>query len=287
MTGSFVCRIVNLNARRGRRVDAGTRRDMPIAGSCCEHATAIARLAVSARAVQNSAMTTITPPPLLETLEHSTGPDPAWSVIWLHGLGDSGHGFAPIVPDLIRGRAWPALRFVFPHAPVRPITINGGMAMRAWYDITDLDFDPNRRGDEDGMATSIAQVEALIAHEAGRGVPAQRIVLAGFSQGGAITLATGLRRHAPLAGLLALSTYLPAPDRAQTNLAPAATQQPVFMAHGLYDPVIRYAYGEGSAAVLKGLGFAVAWHPYPIAHTVSDVEIRDIGNWLDTVFAAG
>jgi phospholipase/carboxylesterase len=232
-------------------------------------------------------MTTTTTPVLLETLEHSTGPVPAWSVIWLHGLGDSGHGFAPIVPDLVRGRDWPALRFVFPHAPVRRITINGGMPMRAWYDISDMDFDPNRRGDEGGIATSIAQVEALIAREADRGVPAQRIVLAGFSQGGAITLAAGLRRQTPLAGLIALSTYLPAPARAQADLAPGASQQPVFMAHGLYDPVIPFAYGEGSAAVLKGLGFAVAWHPYPIVHTVSDVEIRDIGDWLDAVFAAG
>jgi phospholipase/carboxylesterase len=223
----------------------------------------------------------------LETIEHSTGTAPTWSVIWLHGLGDSGHGFAPIVPDLTRGRDWPAVRFVFPHAPVRSITINGGAPMRAWYDISDLDFDPNRRGDEDGVDTSIAQVEALIAREIERGIPAQRIVLAGFSQGGAITLATGLRREAPLAGLIALSTYLPAPDRAARHLAIGATQQPVFMAHGLYDPVIRYPYGEGSAAVLKQLGFPVAWHAYPIVHTVSDAETRDIGDWLGTVFAAG
>ncbi len=231
-------------------------------------------------------MTTTTALTPLETLEHSTGANPAWSVIWLHGLGDSGHGFAPIVPELTRDRDWPAIRFVFPHAPVRPITINGGMPMRAWYDISDLDFDPNRRGDEDGVDTSIAQVEALIAREIERGIPAHRIILAGFSQGGAITLAMGLRREIPLAGLIALSTYLPAPDRAQAHVVAAATQQPVFMAHGLYDPVIRYPYGEGSAAVLKQLGFPVAWHAYPIVHTVSDAETRDIGDWLGMVFSA-
>lgn len=225
--------------------------------------------------------------PPLELLERATGPDPTWTVIWLHGLGDSGHGFAPIVPALIHGRDWPAVRFVFPHAPVRPITINGGNAMRAWYDISDLDFDPARRGDEDGVEVSIAQVEALIAHEQARGMPASRIVLAGFSQGGAITLATGLRRQTPLAGLLALSTYLPSPQSAEAHLAEAATRQPVFMAHGLYDPVIAYRYGEGSAALLKRLGFPVAWHTYPIQHNVSDPETRDIGDWLGTVFAAG
>jgi phospholipase/carboxylesterase len=237
-------------------------------------------------AIQNRPMTTSSPA-ALEALEHQTGADPAWSIVWLHGLGDSGHGFAPIVPDLIRGRAWPAIRFVFPHAPVRPVTINGGMAMRAWYDISELDFDPARRGNEVGMDESIAQVEALIEREIARGIPVRRIVLAGFSQGGAITLACGLRREQPLAGLIALSTYLPAPDRAQARLVPGANRQPVFMAHGMYDPVIHYAYGDGSAKLLKGLGFPIAWHAYPIAHNVSDAEIRDLGDWLGTVFAAG
>jgi phospholipase/carboxylesterase len=120
---------------------------------------------MSSAAVQNTAMTA-SAPDALETLERSTGPDPSWSIVWLHGLGDSGHGFAPIVPDLVRGRAWPAIRFVFPHAPVRPVTINQGAAMRAWYDITDLDFDPSRRGNEAGMDVSVAQVEALLAREA-------------------------------------------------------------------------------------------------------------------------
>lgn len=225
--------------------------------------------------------------PPLDAIERATGSDPAWTVIWLHGLGDSGHGFAPIVPALVHGRDWPAVRFVFPHAPVRPVTINGGQAMRAWYDISDLDFDPTRRGDEDGVEVSIAQVEALIAREQARGTPASRIVLAGFSQGGAITLATGLRRETPLAGLLALSTYVPSPQNAEARLSAGATRQPVFMAHGQYDPVIAYRYGEASAALLKRLGFAVAWRTYPIQHSVCDPEVRDIGDWLGTVFAAG
>lgn len=240
---------------------------------------------MSRAAVHHTAMTA-SASDALETLERSTGPDPSWSIVWLHGLGDSGHGFAPIVPDLVRGRAWPAIRFVFPHAPVRPVTINQGAAMRAWYDITDLDFDPTRRGNEAGMDVSVAQVEALLAREAARGIPPERTLLAGFSQGGAVTLAVGLRREAPLAGLIALSTYLPAPDRAPERLVPGANRQPVFMAHGLYDPVIRYGYGEASGAVLKHLGFPLAWHAYPIAHNVSDAEIRDLGDWLSLVFAA-
>jgi phospholipase/carboxylesterase len=143
---------------------------------------------------------------LLQTVEQETGANPQWTVLWLHGLGADGHDFAPIVPELVRP-AWPALRFVFPHAPVRPVTINGGVPMRAWYDIVGMDF--ATRADAAGVEESIAQVEALIAREAERGIPASRLLLAGFSQGGAITLATGLRRREPLAGLIALSTYLP------------------------------------------------------------------------------
>src|SRR5688500_15803903 len=147
-----------------------------------------------------------TTPTLLETVEFETAPNPAWTVLWLHGLGADGHDFAPIVPELVR-RDWPALRFVFPHAPVRAVTINRGMRMPAWYDIRDLDLD--QRADERGVRESMAQVEALIQRELERGVPASRLILAGFSQGGAIALATGVRRAAPLAGVVALSTYLP------------------------------------------------------------------------------
>jgi phospholipase/carboxylesterase len=218
---------------------------------------------------------------LLDTVEHATGPDPQWTVLWLHGLGADGHDFAPIVPELVR-RDWPALRFVFPHAPQRAVTINGGARMRAWYDIRD--FDLANRADAQGVEESIAQVEALIAREAGRGVPASRLLLAGFSQGGAITLAAGLRRREPLAGLVGLSTYLPMHDGAARQLATQATAQPVFMAHGLQDPVVPYAAGELSAARLRELGFHVDWHRYPMPHSVCADEIRDLGDWMSRRF---
>ena len=174
---------------------------------------------------------------LLETIEHSTGAHPQWSVIWLHGLGADGHDFSPIVPELVR-KDWPALRFVFPHAPVRAVTINGGARMRAWYDITSFGFDDLAlRADSAGVAESVAQIEALIAREGERGVPPQRVLLAGFSQGGAITLAVGLTRSQPLAGLIALSTYLPmTAQQAQASMAVQAATQPLFMAHGGFDP---------------------------------------------------
>src|SRR5688500_12468094 len=169
-----------------------------------------------------------TTPTLLETVEFETAPNPAWTVLWLHGLGADGHDFAPIVPELVR-RDWPALRFVFPHVPVRPVTINNGMRMRAWYDIVHFDFDAlnaGNRADEAGVAESVAQVEALIAREHERGIPPERIVLIGFSQGGAIALSAGLRRRVPLAGLAGLSTYLPEPpQQAAAALQSAATSQ--------------------------------------------------------------
>jgi phospholipase/carboxylesterase len=168
-------------------------------------------------------------PALLPTLERTTGADPQWAVVWLHGLGADGHDFAPMVPELVRP-GWPAIRFVFPHAPERAVTINGGMRMRAWYDIVAANL--TDRADVQGLEQSVAQVEALIADQVTRGIPASRIVLAGFSQGGAVTLACGLRRREPLAGLIALSTYLPQPERAAAALAPGAAAQPVFMAHG-------------------------------------------------------
>jgi phospholipase/carboxylesterase len=226
---------------------------------------------------------------LLETVERETGPDPRWTVLWLHGLGADGHDFAPIVPELLLRdgdrRDWPALRFVFPHAPQRAVTINGGMRMRAWYDIANVDF--ARRADEAGIAESAAQVQALIDREAGRGIPASRLVLAGFSQGGAVALAAGLQRTQPLAGLVALSTYLPMHDRAASLATPQARSQPVFMAHGMQDPVVPFRAGEYSASVLQGLGFAVDWHRYAMAHSVCAEEVRDLGDWLSRRFAAG
>jgi phospholipase/carboxylesterase len=217
----------------------------------------------------------------LETVELETGASPSHAVIWLHGLGADGHDFEPIVPALgIRK----AVRFVFPHAPVRRITINQGMAMRAWYDIVALD----RLTVEDdvGIRQSQADVSGLIDAEIARGIPAERIVLAGFSQGGAIALHTGLRYERRLAGIMVLSAYLPlaaslAAERSQAN---AAT--PIFMAHGSYDPVLPEALAVDSLQVLEKLGYAVEWHSYPMAHMVNADEVADISRWLGARLAA-
>lgn len=221
---------------------------------------------------------------LLDAIERETGADPRWAVIWLHGLGADGNDFVPILPELVR-RAWPAIRFVFPHAPVRPVTINNGMAMRAWYDIREMDL--ANRADEQGVAESVAQVEALIAREGERGIPPSRIVLAGFSQGGAVTLAAGLRRRELLAGLVALSTYVPAAQGAQAALVEGAARQPVFMAHGSHDPVVPYAAGKQSAGLLRQLGFEVDWHEYPMQHGLCAEEVRDLGDWFTARLASG
>ncbi|MEO6383444.1 MAG: dienelactone hydrolase family protein [Thermomonas sp.] len=226
---------------------------------------------------------------MLETVEHDTGPQPRWSVLWLHGLGADGNDFAPIVPELLVrdgvSRDWPALRFVFPHAPVRAVTINGGARMRAWYDIRD--FNLSNRADLEGVAESVAQVEALITRESERGVPADRVLLVGFSQGGAIALAAGIARKTPLAGLAGLSTYLPMPPaQAAAVLQANAAAQPLFMAHGQSDPVVPYAGGELSARAMAEMGFDVQWHRYPMQHAVCAEEIRDLGDWMSARFAA-
>lgn len=228
-------------------------------------------------------MTTSTSP-LLDAVERETGASPRWSILWLHGLGADGHDFAPLVPQFVRPD-WPALRFVFPHAPVRAVTINGGMRMRAWYDI--LDFDLARRADMAGVDASVAQVEALIAREGERGVPPERVILAGFSQGGAVALAAGLRRPAPLGGLIALSTYLPSPQQAMASVTEAARRQKVFIAHGSLDPVVPFQAGLQSAGVLRQLGLDVEWHSYPVGHHVCPEEIADLAAWLGRRFAAG
>ena len=227
-------------------------------------------------------MTITTDTPLLDTVEHETGASPQWSVLWLHGLGADGHDFAPLVPELVRP-GWPALRFVFPHAPVRAVTINNGVRMRAWYGIVGMDFPT--RADSAGIEESLAQVDALIAREQARGIAPERLLLAGFSQGGAITLAAGLRRQVPLAGLIALSTYLPGASQAARHRVAAATAQPVFMAHGTGDPVIPLIHAEQSAQALGELGFDVEWHRYPMAHQVCAEEIRDLGDWMGRRFA--
>jgi len=220
---------------------------------------------------------------LLETHEIETGANPSISIIWLHGLGADGFDFAPIVPELVR-RQWPAIRFIFPHAPVRPVTINNGVRMRAWYDIKSFDF--NQRADETGVRESIVQVEALIARENARGVPASRIFVIGFSQGGAIALATGLRREAGLAGIVALSTYLPMADTTAHEMTSAGKNTPIFFAHGSGDPVIPVAIGKASYTALTQFGVKTQWHDYPMQHAVCAEEISDLAAWLEGRLAA-
>lgn len=212
-----------------------------------------------------------------------TGPSPVGSVIWLHGLGADGHDFEPIVAEL-RLPPSHALRFVFPHAPIRPVTINGGMAMRAWYDIVSLDSEG--RADEAGIRESSAIVDALVAAELERGVAADRIVLAGFSQGGAIALFNALTGPHEYRGLMVLSSYLALPDATEQERRPERTCD-VFMAHGTLDPMVPYQAGRGSAAALERWGFDVDWHEYPIAHGVCAEEIDDIRSWLLAVYGDG
>lgn len=216
-----------------------------------------------------------------ETVEVETGQDPVGSVIWLHGLGADGHDFEPIVPELRLPETLP-LRFVFPHAPVRPVTINGGMAMRAWYDIVTLD----RHGpaDEQGINDSSKLLENLIEREIGRGVPRQRIVVAGFSQGGAIAINTVIRSRDTLAGLIGLSTWLALPAALDTERV--VPQLPVFMAHGRFDPMIPMQYGRTSADTLIEAGFGIEWHDYPMAHAVCAEEIVDLSRWLIALYDA-
>jgi phospholipase/carboxylesterase len=214
---------------------------------------------------------------LLPTVEQQTAPNPTHSVIWLHGLGADGNDFAPIVPELVAPQ-WPALRFVFPHAPVQPVTINGGVPMRAWYDI--FGFNAAAAHDAAGIRRSIDAVEALIAREHERGVPSARIVLAGFSQGGAIALAAGLRHAEPLAGIVALSTYLPIADTLAAERHPANARVPIFWGHGTTDPIVALQRGVDSRTLLEALGYTVDWHTYPMPHSVCAQEIADLRNWL-------
>ena len=213
----------------------------------------------------------------LPCVETETGPSPRHSIVWLHGLGADGNDFAPIVPQLA-DRAGPALRFVFPHAPVRPVTVNGGMRMRAWYDIQA--FDLHARQDEAGMRASIAEVEALIERETARGVAAEHILLAGFSQGGAIALATALRHRQTLAGAIALSTYLPLQAHSAAERSAANAKLPVFMGHGSLDPIVPMALGLRSRDALTALGHGVDWHGYVMAHQICPEEIADLRAWI-------
>ncbi|HEX4912290.1 MAG TPA: carboxylesterase [Permianibacter sp.] len=199
------------------------------------------------------------------------------SVIWLHGLGADGHDFEPIVPELKLPADLP-IRFVFPHAPVQPVTINGGMAMRAWYDI--LEANLGRRVDEAGVRESSALVAELIEREIARGIPANKIVLAGFSQGGAITLFLGLRYPERLAGLLALSTYLPCPETLPAERSAAMKDVPIFMAHGSFDPIVPLALAKDTERRLRELEYAPVFHEYPMPHSVCGPEVQDIRNFL-------
>lgn len=220
---------------------------------------------------------------MLDSVINETGTDPQWAVLWLHGLGADGNDFAPIVPELLRPH-WPAIRFVFPHAPVQPITINNGLPMRAWYDIVSMDF--RSRADAAGVDASVQALDALIEQQIAGGIPAERILLAGFSQGGAVILSAVLRRTRPIGGLIALSTYLPDPENAAAQRAPDGIRPPVFMAHGTQDPVIPPAVAGHTAQTLKDLGFPLEWHSYPMAHQVCAEELQALGDWLDARFQA-
>ncbi len=214
--------------------------------------------------------------------EIETGSTPAWCVLWLHGLGADGHDFAPIVPELV-DPAWPALRFVFPHAPVRAVTVNGGLPMRAWYDIHG--FDLTSREDEAGIRASCTAVGDLIEREAARGIPAERVVLAGFSQGGAIALAAGLSAPCRLAGIIALSTYLPLAEATLAARSPANVATPCFLAHGHYDPVVPLPFGLLARDRLRLAGQPVEWHEYAMGHAVVEDEIADLRQWFDARLA--
>lgn len=219
----------------------------------------------------------------LETITLEPEGDAIASVIWLHGLGADGNDFVPIVPELELPREM-GVRFVFPHAPVRAVTLNAGMRMRAWFDIGGLTLDS--AVDEHGIRRSQTAVEALVEAQIAAGIPSSRIVLAGFSQGGAIALHTGLRYPQRLAGILALSTWLPLAASLDTEASAANRDVPVLMAHGTDDPVVEPRYAKASLQCLRELAYAVEWHTYPMQHQVCLEEVREIGHWLRRVLAA-
>lgn len=219
---------------------------------------------------------------ILPHLEVETAPNPTASIIWMHGLGADGNDFVPIVDEM----ELPArpIRFIFPHAPVRPVTINGGFPMRAWYDVVSDDF--SRREDEGGVRESQAMIEALIRRENERGIRCRDIVLAGFSQGGAMALHTGLRYPERLTGILALSTYVPISKTLEAEMAPANRDVPIFMAHGTADPVIPLWLAGSSRQLLERLGYDVQWHEYEMGHSVMWEEVADISRWLRRILDA-
>ncbi|MGG4604821.1 alpha/beta hydrolase [Paenalcaligenes sp. Me131] len=219
--------------------------------------------------------------PLLECIEIETAPSPEFSVIWLHGLGADGNDFAPVIPELHLPKHL-AIRFIFPHAPVQPVTINGGMSMRSWYDIYTSDL--VRHEDEGGLRASQSSIQELIARENARDIPTERIVLAGFSQGCAMTLQTGLRLEESLAGLICLSGYLPLIDKIDKERHKANQDTPIFMGHGTQDPVVLIDRALQSRQRLQDLGYHVEWHSYPMMpHSVCAEELADISNFLQRV----
>jgi phospholipase/carboxylesterase len=219
-------------------------------------------------------------PDLLDAIEIETAPSPTAAVIWMHGLGADGHDFEPIVPELRLPASLP-VRFVFPHAPLRPVTINQGHVMRAWYDIRALAG--VRREDEAGVRQSARQIEALVERERQRGIAPGRLVLAGFSQGGAMALHVGLRHAERLAGVMALSCYLPLGDVLSSEAAAANRDVPIFWGHGVHDPMIPLAMAEHGRAQVAALGYSIEWHQYAIPHSVSAEEIADVARWLGRV----
>lgn len=218
---------------------------------------------------------------MLEKIQIETAPEPKFVVIWLHGLGADGNDFVPIVRELDLSGC-PPIRFVFPHAPIMPVTVNNGHVMRAWYDI--LGTDLVKREDETGLRASQRAIEELISEQKSLGIPAARIVLAGFSQGCAMVLQTGLRHPERLAGLLCLSGYLPLHAMLPTEHHSANLTTPIYMAHGSSDPVIPLLRAEQSRDALRAAGYAVAWHCYPMPHSVCAEEVDDIGAWLRQLF---
>ncbi len=217
---------------------------------------------------------------LLENIEIETAPNPTVAIIWMHGLGADGNDFVPLVRELdLTGL--PGIRFVFPHANTMPVTINGGYVMRAWYDIMGTDL--VRREDEAGLRASQTQVEALIAREKARGIPAGRIILAGFSQGCAMALQTGLRHPETLAGLMCLSGYVPLSATVPTERSKESLATPIFMVHGQQDGVIPIARAAQSRDLLKSMGYQIEWHDYPMQHSLCQEEIEDIAAWLKKV----
>jgi phospholipase/carboxylesterase len=221
---------------------------------------------------------------LLPHVELATGADPKGTVIWLHGLGADGWDFVPLVHELPLPEDLP-LRFIFPHAPVRPVTINNGYEMRAWYDIAMSDI--ARLPDEGGIRESQRMIEQLIARERGRGIESRHIVLAGFSQGGAIALQAGLRHRDRLGGIMALSTYLPLQDSLDAEAAPANRSTPIFMGHGTQDQVVPLLLADSSAKALKSHGYEVEWHTWPMPHSVCAEEVQAAADFLARIYGTG